>query len=314
MSKIYSIITFLFFSFIFSSVTRASTSLSKTFTTSAPSGIEVELSGAVESVSTSNGNWLLTAGGDSASTHYARLKYKLPELIGLAPTTFYMKSTVVLPPDFYTRQTAGFRIMNVGNSGTTLNGAPIGSSSSTVMFTGLYLNSDHTLRVSTQYGSAAPTYLFNSGYQLPVGQHTLELFGDVANVSPWYFMIDGKTMASGVARLSAESTPVSERVVTRMVTGIDGAAGLANNSMSVQINSFEIASYDPHASPTVVPTLTPSPSPSPTSKPWTSLEGDFSTWLSHYLQSVTGFLNGDYSEDGFVDGIDYMLWVNNYGN
>lgn len=57
------------------------------------------------------------------------------------------------------------------------------------------------------------------------------------------------------------------------------------------------------------PSMTPSPSP----KPWTTMESDLSAWISHYLQSVTNFIYGDFSENGFVDGIDYMLWANNYG-
>lgn len=57
-----------------------------------------------------------------------------------------------------------------------------------------------------------------------------------------------------------------------------------------------------------------SPAPTSAPKPWTTLESDYSTWLSHYLQSVTGFTNGDFSENGMVDGIDYVLWLNNYAN
>lgn len=55
------------------------------------------------------------------------------------------------------------------------------------------------------------------------------------------------------------------------------------------------------------------PLPASTPKPWTTMATDYAAWLSHYLQSAIGFANGDYSENGVVDGIDYMLWVNNYG-
>lgn len=318
--RIFRTLTFICIFFSSLSTANAAGTFSKTFTTSSLSGLEVELSGTVETVSTTTGTWLLTAGGVSASSHYARLKYKLPELAGIAPTTFYMKSVVVLPADFYSRQTAGFRIMNIGNSSTTLNGVPVGSSSSTVMFTGLYFNSDHYLRVSTQYGSDAPSYLFNLGYQLPTGQHTLELYGDVANVAPWYFRLDGQVLASGTARLSADTVPVSERAVTRMVTGIDGAAGLTNNSMSVQINSFEIADHDPYANPLTSPSPSVSPSPSPSVKPGdangdSKVDGiDYVVWLNHYRQATTkGPLDADYDHSGIVDGVDYVLWLNNYG-
>lgn len=53
-------------------------------------------------------------------------------------------------------------------------------------------------------------------------------------------------------------------------------------------------------------------SPAPTPKPWTTLAADYTSWFTHYLQSVSGFINGDFSENGTVDGIDYMLWVSQY--
>lgn len=53
---------------------------------------------------------------------------------------------------------------------------------------------------------------------------------------------------------------------------------------------------------------------SPTPKPWTTLESDYSTWSTNYLRSLTGFTSGDFSENGVVDGIDYVLWLINYAN
>ena len=36
-------------------------------------------------------------------------------------------------------------------------------------------------------------------------------------------------------------------------------------------------------------------------------------WFNHYRQSVSGPSNGDFNSSGLVDGVDYMLWFNNYG-
>lgn len=69
--------------------------------------------------------------------------------------------------------------------------------------------------------------------------------------------------------------------------------------------------YSGNTESTVTSTQTSSPTPTP--KPWTTQESDYSTWFSHYLQAVTGFLNGDFSENGSVDGVDYVLWLINYG-
>ncbi len=65
---------------------------------------------------------------------------------------------------------------------------------------------------------------------------------------------------------------------------------------------------------TETPPTSPTPIPSPTPMPWTTIEADYSTWLSHYLQQLTGFANGDFSNNGIVDGVDYLLWAIKYGN
>lgn len=57
-----------------------------------------------------------------------------------------------------------------------------------------------------------------------------------------------------------------------------------------------------------------SPTPTPTPKPWTTLEGDYANWATNYLKSLTGFASGDFSENGVVDGVDYVLWLINYAN
>jgi len=36
-------------------------------------------------------------------------------------------------------------------------------------------------------------------------------------------------------------------------------------------------------------------------------------WYNHYKQSVSGPANGDYNSSGYVDGVDYMIWLTNYG-
>lgn len=40
---------------------------------------------------------------------------------------------------------------------------------------------------------------------------------------------------------------------------------------------------------------------------------DFVAWLNHYGQNISGVSNGDYNGDGKVDGVDYVVWLQNYG-
>jgi outer membrane protein assembly factor BamB len=40
---------------------------------------------------------------------------------------------------------------------------------------------------------------------------------------------------------------------------------------------------------------------------------DYVVWLNHFGQAVTGPINGDFDNNNIVDGRDYVLWLNNYG-
>lgn len=41
---------------------------------------------------------------------------------------------------------------------------------------------------------------------------------------------------------------------------------------------------------------------------------DYVIWLTNYGQSATGPNHGDFNNNGKVDGVDYVLWLNNYVN
>jgi len=77
--------------------------------------------------------------------------------------------------------------------------------------------------------------------------------------------------------------------------------------------------YPPLINPPPTPTQTP---PSPTAsvgKPGDAngdgkVDGlDYVIWLNHYGQNLSGATVGDFNSDGKVDGLDYVVWLNNYG-
>ena len=39
---------------------------------------------------------------------------------------------------------------------------------------------------------------------------------------------------------------------------------------------------------------------------------DYVIWLQNYNKSVSGAGSGDFNVNGFVDGLDYVIWLNNY--
>lgn len=241
-----------------------------TATPSQPSGISVDVANSYESVITSPNGWTCTAGGRPADTHFARVRFTV-EQFGRPFTKFYTKAVVVLPNDFYSKQTAAFRILATDNWKTSISGVTYGSVDGNDLRVGLSIYRDHLMYLLVDHYPGQKIVLWKSSSPLSTGRHTIEIYGDVSVSSEWFLKIDGITLASGVAMLATTDTPVSERLITRFVSCIDGAADLDNNSMSVVLESFQIADYLPWlnvASPTVfpivtkeTPTITVSPSP-----------------------------------------------------
>ena len=216
-----------------------------------------QTSGSVESITATSDGWVCKAGGNVAGTHYARIRYMLPEKAGKVLTTFYMKAVIVLPPDFYTQKKSGFRLLGTDNFGTTLNGVKVGAASSGELRTAVYFYSDHYLRIVAEHEDVGKKVFYKSSALLPVGEHTFEFYGSLSEVAPWYFKLDGAVVASGVERLSPDSVPVKERVATRLYVGIDGAPDQDQNPMSVLVKSFEVAEYDRSGANPKPPTPTP---------------------------------------------------------
>ncbi|MFN8413915.1 MAG: hypothetical protein U0Z26_16160 [Anaerolineales bacterium] len=219
----------------------------KKFSVTNASGLSFETNAPYESITTSNDGWTVRAGGENDSTHYARIKYKLPEQAGMVLTRFYFKAVIVLPADFYEKHQAGFRIMNTDNFTANLNGTMVGASDANESRCGIFLwNSDQRLHFRCEHETLSDIELYTSPGMLSVGEHIIELYGDVSKVAPWYLRIDGAEVASGKAMLSASDVSPSERVITRFVVGIDGAADQDANPMELMVKSFEIANFEPN--------------------------------------------------------------------
>lgn len=96
---------------------------------------------------------------------------------------------------------------------------------------------------------------------------------------------------------------------------------------SYDIGAYEYMSGGPVITPTASPLITASPSPIPTItasptpvvKPGDANsdgsvnDADYTIWLNHYGEVITGIGNGDFNGDTKVDGVDYVIWLNNYG-
>ena len=104
--------------------------------------------------------------------------------------------------------------------------------------------------------------------------------------------------------------PSSDIVVTRTGQSFPGTDGYS------QLKGF----FEPiAASVSNSPTLTPANTPSVTGKPGDAnkdnkVDGlDYVVWLNNYNKTVSnGSSSGDFNSSGKVDGLDYVIWLSNY--
>lgn len=239
---------------------------SKIFTPATQSGLWLQVNNsAYETIVNTGTEWILTAGGRAESTHYARLRYPLPEN-GKLLTEFYVRAEIKLEPNFCNKLTSGVRFINTDNYNATYNGTRVGASGGNELRASVEMWTDKTIRIRIEHQNNQIRDLYVStpcpAYFAPGVYHTVELYGNVATVSPWYFRVDGNIIAQGVDIMANDSVPLAERVITRLVAGLDGAWAQDTTPISVSIRSLTFADYDMNGG---VPVVTSTPSQIPTS-------------------------------------------------
>lgn len=241
------------------------------FTTANPGSLVSDSSPSNNTVSAQSDGWIVNV----LSSGYARLSYRMPETEGRVYTSFYMRSTVVLPANFYTATRNGFRIMTTDNF--TVNG--MGAKDANELRCGVFIwKSDNLLHLRCEHETISAMELWKSTTPLPIGEHVLEFYGDLSKAALWYLKIDGVVAASGFSKLCLPDNLQSECVATRLRFGMDGAAG-GNVNMSLKIRSIFISDQDINGVSTPIPTVSQTPSfstatPSTTATPvatWTQM-------------------------------------------
>jgi hypothetical protein len=94
-----------------------------------------------------------------------------------------------------------------------------------------------------------------------------------------------------------------------------------DNSEKPAFQSYkQVAMATPIATSNPTSTASPASSPPPTLKPGDAnndgrVDGvDYVVWLNHYGQNIAnGNLSGDFNADSKVDGVDYVIWMNYFG-
>lgn len=118
--------------------------------------------------------------------------------------------------------------------------------------------------------------------------------GFVSNTVPYDFHLTASSPAKNFAN-GEPSFPATDK---------DGNTRSANN---LDAGAYQ-ATVTGSSSPSPVP-----PKPGDANGDNMVNEADYTLWLSHYGQTISGIANGDFNGDNTVNGIDYVVWLNNYG-
>ncbi len=105
-------------------------------------------------------------------------------------------------------------------------------------------------------------------------------------------------------------TPTAQASLTPTVTG---TVTLSPTSTFSPTPSGSNTPRPSTVTATATNTQTPPPLPGDSNNDGKVDGVDFVAWLNHYNQNVSGASNGDFDNNGKVDGVDYSIWLNNYG-
>ncbi len=155
--------------------------------------------------------------------------------------------------------------------------------------------------------------------------NTLELYAKTNKRSIEVCNLVITPMGSSVTATSGPSStprPTSTLALTATPrpTLTSGLTPTAENTPTIALTPTQfIATATPR--PTVTPTVfVPSPTPVPCSPNNGDADGDgdsdmddYNIWNAHYNQSTSnGPSDGDFNCSGFVDGVDYVIWLNQF--
>jgi hypothetical protein len=208
-------------------------------------GWELEVSDDRERIVTRGDRVDCTAGGFSASTHYARTRRRLPETDDLAARkAFTIAADIELPADFYDRHESYVRLITTDNYPARMRstGDRVGAASSDEWRVGFLIYAgDELPRLVSEHENRETLVLWKGVDRLPVGRHGIEIrFTPSRSTNGSYILLlDGEVVGE---RSSVRTVPTtlasSEVAVTRVGGCLDGAAGQDRRSMTISLRSL----------------------------------------------------------------------------
>ena len=103
-------------------------------------------------------------------------------------------------------------------------------------------------------------------------------------------------------------------IISQSLTSTTSGTGVLSINISSLTSdlALKIGNYSASPSPSVSPTAVQVPGDANSDG---HVDGiDYVIWLNHYGQNVSGVAVGDFNNNNTVDGVDYVIWLNNYGN
>lgn len=207
-----------------------------------------ELSGPKESCTMLPDHVVCKAGGNAANasgTHYARIRYYLPENDDFAAFgAWSLEATFELPADYYTRKQSYLRLMTTDNyvGKYRSTGKAVGCSNGNEWRVGLVnWGTDDLPRLVSGHQGGGEYVLWTGTTKLTTGKHTvrIDFTPGYNNDGAWAVTIDGFRMGGGDnVPTVPSSVPKAEAVVTRVGAGLDGAA--KQNTKSIEESVYGI--------------------------------------------------------------------------
>ncbi|HUF98935.1 MAG TPA: hypothetical protein VMM60_12470 [Ilumatobacter sp.] len=214
----------------------------------ATSDWRMELSDDRQSMTNDGTRVTCSVGGFDASTHYARIRRRLPETDDFAPRgPFAIGADIELPDDFYSQSESYVRFITTDNYPGTMRGSgeKVGASSSDEWRVGfLIYGSDQLPRLVSEHQNRETMVLWKGGSRLPTGPNDIDIDFTPSQGTDGAFQItiNGEVVSSvsGVRTVPTTLTP-DEVVVTRAGTCLDGASKQDTKRLTMHVTSFTFA-------------------------------------------------------------------------
>ncbi len=138
----------------------------------------------------------------------------------------------------------------------------------------------------------------------------------LSNAGFLWFQVNGNTMTANYVGSGGQ---IQDSIALNSNgAGPTGPASTNTPTPTRSPNATNTPTRPPNTTNTPIPTTTANctgnPYPGDSNNDGRVDGVDFVAWLNHYFRAFSCAANGDFNKNGFVDGVDYSIWLFNYGH